>query len=120
MQGRPITGFGPRLTKIRKSRGLTQTELGKLVGLSKRMVVYYEKEEAQPPGAILVDLARALKVTTDELLGMSEPKEYTDPKEAKLMKRLEKVKELPIADQRAVLKYVDALFQAAQKQVSEF
>ena len=76
------------------------------------MIVYHEKDEAQPPRAVLVDFAEALKVTTDELLGLKQKTEMVDPKEAKLTKRFEKVKELPIGDQRAVLKFVDALYQA--------
>jgi hypothetical protein len=32
------------------------------------VIAYYESEGAQPPGALLVDLAKALEVTTDGLL----------------------------------------------------
>lgn len=91
---------------------MTQTELGDAAGVSKRVIVYYEQDDAQPPGAMLVDLARALNVTTDELLGVEEAKNRTDPKTARLLKRLRRVERLPAADQRAVLKFVDALVES--------
>jgi len=60
-------------------------------------------------GTMLVDLAKTLKITSDELLGIKPLKEKASPKKATLSKRLEEVDELPPADQRAVLKFVDAL-----------
>lgn len=51
-------GFGPRLAQLRQARGLTQEELGALIGLSNRMIAYYERDEAEPPGAQLAQLAR--------------------------------------------------------------
>jgi len=104
--------FGQRLAALRKQRGLTQQELGKAVGVSKRVIAYYERAGSQPPGVMLSDLASALRVPTDELLGVKPLTEKTRPKTARLLKRLRRVEELPAADQRAVLKLVDALVQA--------
>lgn len=73
------------------------------------MIAYYEADGAQPPGSMLVDLAQALEVATDELLGLKPMEKRVSPKKARLLKRLEKVAELPPPDQRAVLKMVDAL-----------
>lgn len=109
MKERTLEGFGQRLKQIRQGRALTQQELGKLVGVSQRVIAYYEADDAQPPGALLVDLAHALHVTADELLGIEPLKEKVPAKRARLRKRLQRVEELPAADQRAVLKFVDAL-----------
>jgi transcriptional regulator with XRE-family HTH domain len=111
----PLEGFGPRLTALRQSQGLTQTELGKAAGISQRMVAYYELEGAQPPGALLVDFARALKVSADELLGLAPIAERVSPKTARLLKRLTRIAELPPADQRAVLKLVDAMLDTRRR-----
>ncbi len=73
--------------------------------MSQHVVAYYETDGSQPPGALLVDLAQALRVTTDELLGVEPLKERVSPKAARLRKRLSG----PAADQRAVLKFVNAL-----------
>jgi len=111
MQYKTMEDFGKRLAKIRKSRGLTQTELGKIVGVSYRVIAYYETESSQPPGPIIVDLAKALNVSIDKLFGIEPFKEELDPKTARLFKRLKKVTELPPADQRSVLKHIEALLE---------
>lgn len=109
LKQREVEGFGDRLAQIRKGRGMTQAELGAAVGVSNRVIAYYELESRQPPGAMLADLARALRVSVDELLGAKPVKDQTRPKTARLMKRLQRVEDLPPADQKAVLKFVDAL-----------
>lgn len=109
MKERTLEGFGERLVQIRQSRGMTQVELGEAVGASNRVIAYYEQEDAQPPGAMLVDLAKALRVSTDELLGLKPMREKRSPRTARLLKRLQKIEELPLTDQRAVLKVLDGL-----------
>ncbi|HXI54417.1 MAG TPA: helix-turn-helix transcriptional regulator, partial [Polyangia bacterium] len=63
--------FGKRLAQLRKARGLTQTELGDKVGISFRMVAYYEGQTNYLPTHILPQLARALGVSVDELTDSS-------------------------------------------------
>jgi transcriptional regulator with XRE-family HTH domain len=112
---RTLDGFGARLTALRQAKGMTQVELGDAVGVSNRVIAYYEADGAQPPGAMLVDLARALKTSTDELLGLRPLTEKTSPKTARLLKRLQRIEELPPADQRAVLKLVDAMLDTRRR-----
>ena len=76
--------------------------------MSRRMIAYYEAESDQPPGVLLVDLAQALKVSADELLGLRAATEKTPPKTARLRKRLQLVDQLPAADQRTVLRLAEA------------
>ena len=115
MKDRTVEGFGQRLAEIRKDRGITQAQLGEKVGVSNRVIAYYETESGQPPGALLVDLCKALKVSADELLGIKPAKEPKNPKLARLMNRLKKVADLPPADQRSILQHVDALADARKK-----
>jgi transcriptional regulator with XRE-family HTH domain len=112
---RTLEGFGARLAALRQAKGMTQLELGAAVGVSNRVIAYYEADDAQPPGAMLVDLARALTVSTDELLGVTPVREKTPPKTARLLKRLRRIEELPPADQRAVLKLVDAMLDTRRR-----
>jgi transcriptional regulator with XRE-family HTH domain len=109
MKERTLEGFGKRLAGIRRSRAMTQAELGEAVGVSKRVIAYYEQADAQPPGALLIDLARAMRVSTDQLLGLRAPKETPDPRSARLLKRLQRIEQLPPADLRVVLKMIDGL-----------
>jgi len=112
---RTVRDFGKRLREIRQRRGLTQDELGKTVDVSNRVIAYYEAQDAQPPGALLAALARTLKVSSDELLGLKPVKDDTPPRTARILKRLRKVEELAPADQRAVFKLVDALVESRHR-----
>ena len=109
MKERSLEGFGDRLARIRRARGITQAQLAKAVGVSRRVVAYYEADDAQPPGAILVDLARTLAVSADQLLGLKPVRRTAPPKSRKLLKRLEKVEALPRGDQKAVFEYIEFL-----------
>jgi transcriptional regulator with XRE-family HTH domain len=85
------------------------------VGVSNRVIAYYEGEEAQPPGAMLADLAQALHVSADELLGLKPVTAKRSQRAARLLKRLQKIEELPATDQRTVLKLLDALHAARER-----
>ena len=63
--------FGERLTELRKAAGFTQQELADEVGVSRRMIAYYEGQSAHPPTTLLPALAQALNLSTDELLGLT-------------------------------------------------
>ena len=102
-------GFGQRLREARKSRGMTQAELGDAVGTSNRMISYYERTQANPPGPLLTALANILGVSVEQLLGTKLLREKPDPKSARIMKRLQQVEQLPPPEQRAVLKFVEGL-----------
>src|SRR5262245_3341554 len=109
MKERTLEGFGERLTQIRQGRGMTQAELAQAVGVSRRVIAYYEQEGAQPPGAMLVELAKALRTSTDHLLGLRPHREKTSPRTARLLKRLQKIEQLPATDRRVVMKMLDTL-----------
>jgi transcriptional regulator with XRE-family HTH domain len=101
--------FGNRLARLRKISGLTQQELGEKIGVSKRVIAYYEGETSYPPAHLIEPLAKVLKISTDELLGLKSLKQQRDPEHAALWRRLKKVETLPKKDQKALLHYLDAL-----------
>jgi transcriptional regulator with XRE-family HTH domain len=107
--------FGARLRRIRSARGLTQEELGGKIGLSKRMVAYYEIQGGTPSPAQLALFAKALGVSADELVGTTAGAGGADadaphsPAELRLWRRLRQIQKLPPAQRRAVLKVLDAL-----------
>jgi transcriptional regulator with XRE-family HTH domain len=103
--------FGKRLASLRKELGLTQTELGEKVNVSCRVIAYYEGETHYPPAHLIEPLAKALRVSTDELLGVKLIKQQRDPQHAALWRRLKKIESLPKRDQKALLHYLDALVQ---------
>jgi transcriptional regulator with XRE-family HTH domain len=106
------SSFGPRLSAIRKARGLTQVQLAQATGSTQRAISYYENDDGIPPASAVIALAKALKVSTDELLGLKPPKieRANDTAEARrLWKRFQMMAELPEKDQRAVIRLINSL-----------
>lgn len=56
--------FADKVKDSRISLGMSQPQLGRLVGVSVRSIVAYEKGEKMPRQATLLKLAKALKVST--------------------------------------------------------
>lgn len=81
-------GFGTRLAQLRKTAGYTQQQLANEIGATRRQIAYYESESEHPPANLLADLARALAVSVDELLGAAAGKRSA--KVAALSPRLER------------------------------
>lgn len=62
--------FGQRLKRIRKKKGLSQTELAKITGISNVTLSAYEHDYISEPKLACVEwLCKALGVTATELLG---------------------------------------------------
>lgn len=65
--------FTQRLKEARKLRNVTQDELAKRIKSSRSTLSNYESAEQKEPGyTVLVQIAKALDVTTDYLLGLSD------------------------------------------------
>ncbi len=60
---------GDRLKSLRKKKGLTQTDLGDMMGLDKSTICCYEKGTRQPPLENIIDFMQIFAVTADYLLG---------------------------------------------------
>ena len=61
--------MGKRISDLRKNKGMTQEQLAQLVGVTPQAVSKWENDLSCPDISILPQLAEALGVTTDELLG---------------------------------------------------
>jgi transcriptional regulator with XRE-family HTH domain len=59
---------GKFISKLRKSKGLTQNELADKLNISNKTVSKWETGEGLPDISVLPELAKALEVTVDELL----------------------------------------------------
>lgn len=63
--------FGERLKKIRQKRGVTQESLAKIVSISPSSISLYERGIREPNLSMLISIAKALDVSTDYLLGLT-------------------------------------------------
>ena len=110
------TSFGERMQAIRKARGLTQVQLAEAAGTTQRAVSYYETEAGFPPAPAVIGLAKALRVTADELLGIRPPRTERvneDPEARRRWKRFQMVSVLPERDQKAVIRLINSLVAGA-------
>jgi len=109
----PASPFGARLIDLRKARGLTQTQLADAIDSTQRAISHYEAVADYPPAGVLVALAHALGVTTDELLGAKPPPKIdsptADPEARRYWRRFQQLMELPEKDQRAVFRMLDTM-----------
>ena len=107
-----ISNFGKRFAQIRKAAGYTQQALADEIGVSRRVITYYETESENPPANLLVDLARALNVSTDQLLGL-QPTESTKPGR-KIERQLKQIETLSPKAKRQVSQLLDTFIEAEQ------
>jgi transcriptional regulator with XRE-family HTH domain len=106
----PQTAFGKRLVALRRARGFTQMQLAKAMGTTQRAISYYEIEAELPSASALIALARVLRVTTDELLGLKPAKlDRQDANEQRLWRRFRRMASLPQRDQRVVIRLIQSL-----------
>ena len=59
--------FGNRLSRLRESSNLTQTDLAKLAGISRQSIYNYESGKIIPKTDIIAKLAKVLKVSVEYL-----------------------------------------------------
>lgn len=64
-----IMKFNERLKELREKNNLTQEQLAKISGVSSRMIQRYEYGTSRPRLDAAEKIAKALNVSTDELLG---------------------------------------------------
>lgn len=62
--------FGTRLKELRTNANMTQAQLGRLIGVTKSVISFYELHERAPSPDILIKLSSVFHVSTDYLLGL--------------------------------------------------
>jgi transcriptional regulator with XRE-family HTH domain len=101
--------FGERLASLRKTAGLSQSEIGRQIGASQRMIAYYESRAPLPPGHVLAALAAALNTTVDELMGNKPARpSKKKPSNERLWRRFAQIEQLPLRDRKELFSVIDA------------
>jgi len=106
-----LTNWGARLAELRKTAGFTQEELAAEIGVSRRMIAYYEAESEYPPTALLPKLARALRISADELLGIAAVKRAAKPGNSRLQRRLQQIEKLGAREKRQIVQILDTFLE---------
>ena len=106
--------FGQRLARIRKEKGVTQVELAKKMGIIQVLVSDYERDKIRPYHEMIIRFAQALKVSTDELLGLKHSKDKGYTASLKLLRRMKKIESLPPAKQKILLQNIDMFLKGVE------
>lgn len=108
------TSLSMRLRRLRKSAGLTMEGLAQAAGISKSYVWELENREVPHLSAkVLVDLAKALGVTTQDLLGEPPPVKAS-PEDLRFFR---KYVSMGTADKDRLRKMVDLFDEPAGRRV---
>jgi transcriptional regulator with XRE-family HTH domain len=105
--------IGKRLRELRSVRGMTQAELAERVSLTQTLVSDYEIGRLRMHAGLVVALAKALKVSADELLGLKELEQNGLMKDRRFMRRLPKIDRLPKRDKQHLLGTIDAVLRGS-------
>lgn len=104
--------FGKRLAQLRQAAGYSQRELAAELGISYRMVAYYETEASRLPTPLLPQLAKVLGVTTDQLLGVEKLKDNGKRHDSRLWRRFSQVEKLPPPRRKQIVQILDAFLES--------
>jgi len=104
--------IGKRIARLRIEKSLTQTELGEKIGISQQLVAAYENGHLRIYDEMLIRFALALKVSSDNLLGIKERSNISQPPSLRVMRRMREIDELPESRKKSILKTIDDLIRA--------
>lgn len=102
--------FGQRMARLRKDAGLSQRDLARELGVSQRMIAYYEAHSEHAPAHLLPDLVEIFGVSTDQLLGLR-PLKPVKPANQRLLQRLRRIEKLPAKEKKQLLALIDAFLE---------
>lgn len=102
--------LGARITTLRKSRGMTQAELARAIGVSPQAVFAYELGERRISVLVLAKLAKIFSTPVGDLVGMSKPlHERKGRLSPRCMRHAERLQALSKTQQRFVVRIIDVL-----------
>lgn len=94
--------LGDNVMLLRKKKGLSQADLGKIIGTSGDVIGRYERGDITPSVEVVSKIADALEVSVDYLLGKTKME-----LDKQTLKRLEDIAKLPDESKNFVLNLID-------------
>jgi len=105
--------FSENLKRLRKKFGLTQEELAKLSGVSRRMITYYETNPAEPSIKRVEKIAKVLNISIEELVGYKKMdvnlKSNFSNIDSRTLKKFKQILSLTPEQRHMVYAFVDSL-----------
>lgn len=101
--------LGEHLMILRKKKGFSQGELGKLIGTSGDIVGRYERNVITPSIEVIIKMADALEVSIDYLVGKTDFE-----LDKTVMQRMVDIQKLNEEEKKCVLFALDAMLRDAK------
>ncbi|GFE86731.1 helix-turn-helix transcriptional regulator [Steroidobacter agaridevorans] len=102
--------LGAHVTVLRKSRGMTQAELARAIGVSQQAVFAYELGDRRISVLVLAKLARIFSTPVGDLVGLSKQvRERKGRLSPRCIRHAERLQALSKTQQRFVVRIIDVL-----------
>lgn len=101
--------LGSRVTQLRKSRGMTQAELSRALGVSQQAVFAYEIGDRRISVLVLERIAKLFKLSIDQLLDFGPVPIRKGRLSPRAMRHAERLQALSKTQQRFVVRIIDVL-----------
>jgi transcriptional regulator with XRE-family HTH domain len=114
--------FSKNLIKFRKTNNLSQQELGKLSGISQRMIAYYEDSPNSISIEKIENLAKILKISISDLFEDEvKSDEILNDVDIRWLKKLKQIKNMPDYEQRIIWNHINSTIEkySLKKQLQE-
>ena len=102
-----VKAIGLNITRIRKSKGLTQQEVADAVGISQRLLSHFEVGRRRITAEMIVQIAKVLNTSSDLILGLKNGESMGTTISHSLAKRMHEIENLPLSEKRALVKTID-------------
>jgi len=108
---RPRPRQGAHLAALRRDAGLSQAELGRLIGETQQNVAYWEQSDRPPRSDVLPMMAKVLGVTVEDILNADGPpsRRRRGGPVGKTQQLFEEVSKLPRRQQEKIVEVVAAM-----------
>jgi transcriptional regulator with XRE-family HTH domain len=102
--------LGGQVTAFRKSRGMTQAELARAIGVSQQAVFSYELGERRISVLVLAKIAKIFSTSVEGLVALSKPLPVRKGRlSPRCMRHAERLQALSKTQQRFVIRIIDTL-----------
>ena len=99
--------IGQRISRLRKEKGLSQKELADIIGISRSLISDYEIGRIRLYDEMVAHFAKALRTTTDNIIGYYRDNEAKDIISLRFTKRIKEIETLPEHKIKMILKMID-------------
>ncbi len=114
-QGRYLdvdSGFGRRLSALRRAKKLSQAKFAGKIGATQRMVSNYERGQGRPRADLVGKMAKVLGISVENLLIPREARRRMDREKNILLDKLRRAEELTARERETARKIIDVLLLA--------